>query len=369
MPVNRRYFFMGAMGAAAVAQKAFSQSTIGTGMIGVGNRGSYVLQGVLQQAGVKVNALCDIKADRLDKAATAAAAHNPATMKDYRDLLKRSDIDAVFIETPCDLHVEMTKAALAAGKHVYCEKPAGVNAASIQDLVQAVKASNKVFQIGQQMRSMARLRKTVERVHEGVAGDIIMIKAQRNAADDLAHDGQSADWFFDAKRSGDVIVEMSVHNLDLVNWLTRSRPERAAGVGGTLLYKNDPPGRTNMDGYSVVYDHANGVKVSYTQTFFHPRGMPGGGSATLVYGTKGGVDVDTSTFYPHGRSGKPTVLVEKEEEDRHAHVTAFFDSIRSGKKPPADVMVAATAALAAILGRDSIYRKQTLTWDGMGIKI
>lgn len=366
---NRRYFFLGSLSAAALAQNATAQSTIGVGVIGVGNRGSYVLQGVMQQPGVKVNALCDLKPDRLDKAATAAAAHKPSTTKDYRELLKRSDIDAVFIETPCDLHVEMTKAALKAGKHVYCEKPAGITPESIQDLVQAVRASGKVFQIGQQMRSVNRLRRTIGRIHEGVIGDVIMIKAQRHASEDLPHDSPSADWFFNAKRSGDVIVEMSVHNLDMINWISRSHPERAAGVGGTLIWKNDPPGRTNMDGYNLTYDHANGVKVAYTQTFFHPRGMPGGGSSTLVYGTKGGVDVDSSTAYPLERNGKPTVLVEKAEEDRHAHVAAFFDSVRTGKKPVADIDIAATAALTAILGRESIYQKKTLTWSGMGVKI
>ena len=66
----------------------------------------------------------------------------------------------------------------------------------------------------------------------------------------------SAEWFFNAKRSGDVIVEMAVHNLDLCNWAVRSRPERAAGFGGNLLWKNDPPGRTQTwIGYTLSYEY------------------------------------------------------------------------------------------------------------------
>jgi myo-inositol 2-dehydrogenase/D-chiro-inositol 1-dehydrogenase len=76
-----------------------------------------------------VAALCDIKPDRLDEAATAAATHNSSTYRDYHELLARKDIDAVVIATPCDLHVEMAIAALNAGKHVYCEKPAGIDPA------------------------------------------------------------------------------------------------------------------------------------------------------------------------------------------------------------------------------------------------
>jgi predicted dehydrogenase len=156
---------------------------------------------------------------------------------------------------------------------------------------------------------------------------------------------------------------MSVHNLDVCNWTIGSHPTRAAGFGGTLLWKNDPPGRTNMDGYSLTYDYVNGVKLSYTQVFFHPRGLAGGGQQTLVYGTKGAVDLDTSTFYPLEKNGKQAVLTEPVEEDRHAHVAAFFESIRSGKASPANVDVGATAALTAILGREAIYRKEVTVWD------
>jgi predicted dehydrogenase len=72
----------------------------------------------MAQPGAKVVALCDIKPDRLDKAATAAAMHKPSTYRDYHELLARKDMDAVVIATPCDLHVEMAIAALKAGKQL-----------------------------------------------------------------------------------------------------------------------------------------------------------------------------------------------------------------------------------------------------------
>lgn len=355
--------------AVTLAQAQTSERSVGAGVIGTGNRGTADLTSVMAQPGVKVIALCDIKPDRLDKAASMAAAHKPVTYKDYRDVLARKDVDAVIIATPCDLHVEMVIAALKAGKHVYCEKPAGITPESIQQLVNAVRSSDRVFQIGQQMRSIVRLRRAIEQIREGVIGDVIMVKAQRHAAQDLAHDSSSADWFFNASRSGDVIVEMSVHNLDVCNWAIGSRPERAAGFGGTLLWKNDPPGRTNMDGYTVSYDYANGVKLSYIQTFFHPRGMPGGTPSTCVYGTKGGVDLDTATAYLSERNAKPVMLAQTGQEDPHAHMGAFLESIRSGKESPAGITIAATAALTAILGREAIYRKQAVTWDSLGVRI
>jgi predicted dehydrogenase len=364
---------MGAAGlpAAFASQTVAASDTLGTAMIGVGNRGSYLLRGVMEQPGVRVAAVCDIKPDRLDKAASTAARDKPVTSKDYREVLARKDVDAVYIATPCDLHPEMVIAALKAGKHVYCEKPLGIEPRSIAEVVKVARASNRVFQIGQQGRSSTQRRNAIERIHnEGILGKMVMVKAQRHASADLNHNGPSADWFFDAKRSGDVIVEMSVHNLDACNWIIGSRPERAAGFGGNLVWVNDPPGRTNMDGYSLTYEYQNGVKLSYTQVFFHAPGMPGGGQFTYVYGTKGSVDMSTSTFYPLDRkAGKPVVLAPEVKDAENAHIAAFFESIRTGKKPPADIEIAATAALTAILGRDSIYRKQVLKWDDLGVRL
>jgi len=76
--MNRRFFLTGSLSAAALGHPALAQSApIGTGVIGTGNRGSADLKSVLAQPGVKVNALCDIKPDRLDTAASIAAATRP----------------------------------------------------------------------------------------------------------------------------------------------------------------------------------------------------------------------------------------------------------------------------------------------------
>ena len=210
-----------------------SEKVVGTAMIGVGNRGSFLLQGVLQQPNAKVLALCDIKPDRLDKAATAAARDNPATYADWQRVIERKDVDAVFIATPPYLHSEMAIAAIKAGKHVYCEKPIGVTPAQVRALLEAAHGSNKVFVPGQQLRSQKQFQETVRKIHEGAIGDVIMVKAQRHATADLPHDGTSGDWYFDVTKSGGYLVEQSVHNLDLCNWVIGARPLRACGFGAT----------------------------------------------------------------------------------------------------------------------------------------
>ncbi len=366
----QRRRFLALAGAAAAGRAAAAGDSIGTGIIGTGNRGGHLWRNLVKLDGVKLLAACDLKPDRLDQALSAAARDQPTGYSDYRKLLERKDVEAVFIATPCDLHVEMAIAALQAGKHVYCEKPLGITPESIARVLKAAASARTVFQVGQQMRYGAQLQEVIAKIHGGVAGKLMMVKAQRHAGNDLAHDGPSADWFFDAKRSGDVIVEMAVHNLDVCNWIVGTRPEQAAGFGGVSLWVNDPPGRTSMDGYTLSYEYANGVKMSFTQVFFHPGGMPGGGQYFYVYGTKGAVDVSGAKFYPLGRGQPPQPLSsEPSQRGGEPQLAAFYECIRTGKKPLADVRIAAVAALTAILGREAIYRKKMMTWKELGVDI
>src|ERR1035437_8356083 len=106
MSVNRRFFLFGS----ALTAHAFqSEKPVGTGMIGLGNRGSFLLQAVVHQPNAKAVALCDITPDRLDKAATAAARDNPATFGDWRRIIESKDVDAGFIATPPYLHSGMAR--------------------------------------------------------------------------------------------------------------------------------------------------------------------------------------------------------------------------------------------------------------------
>lgn len=371
MLLNRRYFFFGALAAPALAPRPLlaQNSKVGVAMIGVGNRGTGTLRnGLLMAENLRVAALCDLKADRLDRAASLASRDNPVTTREWREVLTRSDVDAVHIATPCNLHVEMAIAALRAGKHVYCEKPVGITPSSIAELVQVARSTNKVIQVGQQLRSSRRFIETIQRIHDGIAGKVVMIKAQRHSSDDLSHEGSSAEWFFDVTRSGDVIVEMSVHNLDLCNWIAQDRPESAAGFGGTMIWPNDPPGRTNMDGYTLSYEYRNGIKLSYTQVFFHPSGLPGNGQTWNVYGTTGAVDAANSVYYPRAKGSSPQPLVpEMKENLDQQHVQAFVDAIRGGTQPNANLQVGVNGAMTAILGRDAIYRKTLLRWSDLGV--
>jgi predicted dehydrogenase len=367
--LTRRNLLASAVPVLAAAAQTRGTDAIATGMIGVGNRGSYLLTNVLAEPRARVAAICDIKPDRLDKAATAAARDKPATMSDYRRLLERRDIDAVFIATPCDLHPEMATAALHAGKHVYCEKPLATTADAVRDMLRTVRNAKPVFMVGLQRHSDTGLRQVIDKIHGGATGKLAFIKAQRHAPVDFSPSGSSADWIFDAKRSGDVIVEQAIHNLDVCNWVANAHPQKAAGFGGITVSPGVPPGRTIMDEYSLTFEYPGGVRMSFTQIAFHPRGMPTGGEQTYVYGTEGSVVLETGMFYPRGEA-KPVVLAERTRENREAiHIRKFYDSILNGTKPETDVVMGAQATLTAILGRESIYRQKVLDWTELRVDV
>ena len=106
---DRRHFLTGSLAASGAAVRAARGQAEGPAVnaafIGTGGRGTYLLKCTLALPGVKVVAVCDIKPDRLDRAASVAARDNPETYSEWRRIIDRKDVSAVFIATPCDLHV------------------------------------------------------------------------------------------------------------------------------------------------------------------------------------------------------------------------------------------------------------------------
>ena len=151
------------------------------------------------------------------------------TYTEWRKVIERKDIDAVFIATPPHLHSEMAVAALQAGKHVYCEKPIGVTRRSgprrcrgRQEVQQSIR-TRPATAISERISAS-----DCEDSRGTSSATSLMLKAQRHAPRDLAHDGSSGDWYFDVTKSGGYLIEQSVHNLDFCNWVIGAHP--IAGV-------------------------------------------------------------------------------------------------------------------------------------------
>ena len=382
--IVRRRFLQGVAAATAVGSVGAQEDPLRFGIIGVGKRGTAHLGRLVERSDITVLAVCDIDPAARDAAQSAAQADNPRSYSDYRELLRQDDVDAVVIATPCYLHAEMAAAALGAGKHVFCEKPLAISAEQVRLVLDAARNSTAVFQIGQQSRNSPHIQEVVRQIHEtGLIGAPLVIKAQRHSTPSrlgTRREGGSGQqrrfpgWYNDVKLSGDLIVENAIHNLDVCNWLAGSRPVSVYGHGKRYLPEPMPAGTVMMDGFSVEYIYRNDMHLDYSQLYLHPRALRKlpNGMWFVVYGEKGAIELDYSswTFYDIYGDSEPVEHQAPEGIDltETAH-DDFVRAIRNNHKPVADIEVAATAALTAIMGRDAIYERRMVTWEEMGVSV
>ena len=279
----------------------------------------------------------------------------------------------MFVATPCDLHAPMAAACLEAGKYVYCEKPLGITPEQVAMVLKASRNSKAFLQIGQQLRYYPNMIEAMRQLHEvNAVGDMFVIKAQRHSSppDPSRPQRERPAWYEDVKRSGDLIVENAVHNIDACNWAARSRPVSAYGHGKKYLPKTIPAGTVMMDGFSVSYQYENDIHLDYSQLYLHPRQMKElkNNQWYIVFGSKGSLEINNGMLYP--MFGEPVKFLTPEIENAKENATAeFFRCVRQGCLPFADIKVAATAALTAIMGREAIYQRRMVTWKELGVEV
>ena len=371
--ISRRQIVLGALGATALSAQAGGE--VRTAFIGIGVRGKSLVPQVLEQRNTRVTAICDIDPNARDAGLTLAKRDSPRPFTDWRSMLDFKDIDAVVIATPCYLHAEMAAAALQAGKYVYCEKPMGITPEQVQLVLNASRGAKSFLQIGQQLRYFPVVREAVRQVHSGdLLGRTLVIKAQRDSLPPSpeAVAGRPA-WYKDVRYSGDLIVENAIHNIDVCNWIANSRPAAAFGHGMKYFPQPRWAGREMMDGFSVEYVYLNGIHLDYSQLYMHPRGLRRmtNGQWYVVYGQKGALDMtDESAEFCEMNSTEPRDIIPASlKGSKENAMEEFFACIRDNRRPFADVQVGATAALTTIMGRESIYRGRSVTWDELGVSL
>src|SRR6266571_3657618 len=152
-----------------------ANSAVKVGLIGAGGRGTFDAGFVVKDPNARLVALCDIFDDRIERARKKIPAENPKVYKDYHELLA-SDVDAVIIATPVFLHPEHFEAAVAAKKHIYIEKPAGLDVAGCKRVIKAADSADRRLNItfGFQQRYGPGYRKAYELVSSGAIGPLRM---------------------------------------------------------------------------------------------------------------------------------------------------------------------------------------------------
>lgn len=361
---NRRGFLkVSVAGSATLLGAQSPNDAVRVAVIGAGNRGSYLLQNLLKVPGVRVVAVCDIDPQRLQKAVAAVAAAgqpSPEGYAEYRKLLDRKDVDAVVIATPVDLHKEMAIASLEVGRHVYCEKPMAFTPEDCRLVTNAAAAAKGIFQAGFQLRHDPNRAAAMKFIQGGGIGKVVFLQGYRNSGD-LPRD---TPWYFDRTRSGDNIVEQACHIIDLMVWAAGAHPLRAYGSGGINLYRDDPPGRTTMDNYTVIYEFPGDLRFSFTHLFFDPPGFSG--IKERVFGSQGAIDLSTATWMEREKRGEirlPVADAGPGDQATYNSLAAFVENARGKHVPLNSAESARLSTLTAMMGRKSIYERRVVTWD------
>ena len=157
-------------------RKISSNDTIRIGVIGYGIQGHNDLRTALKVPGVELAGICDLYTGRLENAREEFGKDLYTTIN-YKDLLDKKDIDAVLICTTDVWHARITIDALAKGKHVYCEKPMVYKISEGVPVIEAVKKSGKVLQVGSQRVSSIGYAKAKELLAAGEIGELNMVNA------------------------------------------------------------------------------------------------------------------------------------------------------------------------------------------------
>jgi predicted dehydrogenase len=276
-----------------------------------------------------------------------------------------SSVDLLLLATPPGFRPRHLQAAVAAGKHVFMEKPVAVDPAGVRSvLASAELAARKRLGIvaGTQRRHHAGYVETVRRIHEGAIGEIIAGRCYWNQGGLWVTPRQSGwsdvewqvrNWLYFTWLSGDHIVEQHIHNLDVINWALRAHPVKAVGMGGRQA-RTAPAYGNIYDHFTVDYEYPNGVHVMSMCRQID-------GTATNVseqfVGTKG-----TSNAHSSIRGASPWRFEGKVPNPYLQEHADLIRSIREGK-PLNEGRQVAESSLTAIMGRMSAYTGQEVTWE------
>jgi predicted dehydrogenase len=362
------------------AVHAAGSDEIRVGLIGCGGRGSGAANQVLRAApNVKLVAMGDAFEDRLESSRAGLL----EKFKDLVDVPKErcfvgfdayekviaSDVNYIILATPPGFRPTHLKAAVAAGKHIFTEKPVAVDGPGIRTVLsvyEEAKAKGLHIAAGTQRRHQKSYLEAIQKIHDGAIGDIVAARAYWNQGS-LWHkprqpewsdmEWQLRNWLYFTWLSGDHIVEQHVHNLDVINWATQSHPVSAAGMGGRQV-RTGPEFGHIFDHFAIDYEYPSGMHMM--SMCRQIQGCANSVSEALA-GSRGTMEtVDRQRYVIKGStnwsfSGKDVDSYLQEHTD-------LIESIRSGK-PLNELKNVAESTLTAIMGRMSAYTGKAVTWE------
>ncbi|MEH7012699.1 Gfo/Idh/MocA family oxidoreductase [Neobacillus niacini] len=288
--------------------------TVRIGIIGAGLRSGIAKYWHNPGGKSVVVAAADVSMERLKTFQEKINEHAYITT-DYKELLARTDVDAVAILSPDYLHEEHAIAALQAGKHVYCEKPLAITVEGCDRIIEQAEKSGKHLMVGFNMRYMSMYQTMKEIIDSGVIGDLKTVWVRHFVG--LGGYYYYHDWHGTTQNTTSLLLQKGSHDLDVIHWITGKYTKRVSAFGGLDYFGGDKPNHLTCpaceikdtcpeaslhtltqcafreeidveDNNMLIMELEGGIKASYLQCHFTPDYSR---NYTFI-GTKGRVEND-----------------------------------------------------------------------------
>ena len=392
--MTRRHFLKTTSAATAlagfsIATHAYgaSNDTLRVGLVGCGGRGSgAAAQALSTGENVILTAMGDVFENRLQRSLKNLQGNEQFGQRvkvpenacfvglDAYQKVIDSGVDVVLLATPPGFRPQHLRAAVEAGKHIFCEKPMATDAPGVRSVLQSAakaKEKNLALVAGFCWRYDLARRAFYKKIHEGAIGDIRAVyatyltgpvkpmpPASQRPAGMSDVEWQLHNWYNFVWLSGDGLVEQACHSVDKIAWAMNGvLPLKAVGTGGRQFPNNEG---NIFDHIDVFYEFPDGVRAFMAQRQI--RGCYGENSDYLMgadgFGTIDGWSdpVITSRKTWRWRYDGPKSNMYQVEHDE------LFASIRNGK-PINDGIWMAHSTLMALMGRMAAYTGKEVTWD------
>jgi predicted dehydrogenase len=390
---TRREFMADSTRSVLGAGAAFSASSwaavqgagdrIRLGVIGIGSRGAAIMRQFREEPNIDVVALCDCYETALRQALQNIQG-KAKTYSDYRALLDDKEVDCVLIATPDQWHKQMAVDACRAGKDIYIEKPLTYTIEEGHEIIDAVKGSKRVLQVGLQQRSGEHyIEARRDYIEKGRLGKITLARTWWHGNSfhlrkpDFTEKPAGLDWkaflgplpyrefnahqFYNWRAyldfGGGQITDLFTHWIDVVHWyLGDDLPAAANAAGGIYQYKD---GRTAPDTICLQLEYPREWVATFEATL-----VPGArGAGIELLGTEGRLEINRGGFtFQARRSAEPEIRKNTSSLEK-LHVQNFIACMRSRRLPNSDVVSGHRSALASHLGKIAYLKKQRITFD------
>lgn len=356
------------------ARKIGANDRISAAVIGCNGRGMAHIDCLANLPGVEISYICDVDKRAVAKGVKEAAAKQnsePKGLDDFRTMLADPSVDVVTIATPDHWHTPMAILAMAAGKHVYLEKPCSHNPYEGELLIQAVNKYQRVFQMGAQRRSFPHLRSIIPEIHNGLIGKTYFGRAwydndrgsighgklapvpdwldyelwqgpapRRPFIDNLIHYNWHWRWLYGTGEA----LNNGTHEVDVCRWaLGVNWPTRVASNGGRYAFQDD---WETPDTQTIAWDFPEGKTLSWEGRSCNDFPVEKLARGALIYGTEGTALLDGNAYTIYDRKKK---IIKQAKSDVVAdptntvsasglaldqlHFANFVDCVRTGATP------------------------------------